>query len=142
MFRVLVTMVLAAALTASGQIMIRKGMQQVGSLEAYAPHDLFSYFSQAILNPYVIGGTALHAVVYLLILAALSWADVTVAVPLTAIEYCFAAMLAVLLLNEGVPPLRWAGIVLVILGVILIGMGKPQTRYISVPSEDSNRIIR
>ena len=142
MFRVLFTMVLAAALTASGQIMIRKGMQQVGSLEVYAPYALASYFGQALTNPYVVGGTALHAVVYLLVLAALSWADVTVAVPFTAIEYCFAAMLAVLLLKEGVPPLRWAGIFLVIMGVILISMGKPQTQYYKVPVDNTEEVVR
>jgi drug/metabolite transporter (DMT)-like permease len=102
-------------------------MQKVGSLETYAPADLLSYFGQALVNPYVVGGTLVHLVVYLLVLVALSWADVTVAVPFTAVEYCFAALLAVLILHEAVPPLRWAGIAFVIFGVVLIGMGKPQT---------------
>jgi len=45
---------------------------------------------------------------------------VTVVLPLTAIEYGFAAFLAVMILKEQVSPMRWSGIALVILGVVLI----------------------
>jgi drug/metabolite transporter (DMT)-like permease len=52
---------------------------------------------------------------------------VTVALPFTAIEYAFAAFLAVVFLEEHVPPLRWAGIVLIIIGVIFIARGGGET---------------
>ena len=120
MLRVLSAMTIAAGSAAYGQILVRRGMLQVGSLENYAPWPLITYFWQALCNPYVIGGTILNAVFYFLFLAALSWTDVTVALPMTAIEYGFAALLAVLILKESVPPVRWAGIACVIVGVILI----------------------
>ena len=120
MFRVLVVMTLAALAAAFGQILVRWGMQQVGSLENYAPAALLTYFGHTVSNPYVIGGTVLNTIFYLLFLAALSWTGVTVALPLTALEYGFATVLAVMILNEAVPPLRWAGILLVVIGVILI----------------------
>jgi len=123
MFRILVAMTIAAGSAAMGQILVRRGMQQVGSLETYAPLALTSYFWHALCNPYVIAGTVLNAVFYFLFLAALSWTDVTVALPMTAIEYGFAAFLAVMILKENVPPVRWAGIALVIIGVILIARG-------------------
>ena len=95
MVRVLIAMTLAAASAAVGQILVRRGMQQVGSLENYAPMALAVYFYHAAINGYVIMGTALNTVFYVLFLAALSWTDVTVALPMTAIEYGFAAFLAV-----------------------------------------------
>ena len=127
MVRVLVAMTAATGAAAFGQILVRRGMQQVGSLETYAPVELLSYFWQALCNPYVIGGTVLNALFYFLFLAALSWTDVTVALPLTALEYGFAAVLAVMILKEVVSPLRWAGIALVVLGVILISLGGSDT---------------
>ena len=120
MFRVLVAMTIAAASAALGQIYVRRGMQQVGSLENYGPLALLGYFWHAATNLYVIAGTALNTIFYLLFLAALSWTDVTVALPMTAIEYGFAALLAIVMLKEQVSPLRWAGIALVVVGVILI----------------------
>ena len=122
MLRVIIAMTIASAATAMGQILIRRGMQAVGSLETYAPFALMMYFAQALSNPYVIAGTVLNAVFYFLLLITLSWTGVTVALPLTALEYGFAAMLAVIILQEQVTPLRWVGIMLVVFGIILISM--------------------
>jgi drug/metabolite transporter (DMT)-like permease len=116
-------MTVAALSAAVGQIMIRRGMQQVGSLENYAPLALAAYFWHAACNPLVIAGTALNTIFYVLFLATLSWTNVTVALPMTAIEYIFAAFLAVLVLRERVPSVRWIGIALVVVGVILIARG-------------------
>jgi drug/metabolite transporter (DMT)-like permease len=127
MLKVLIAMTVAAAAAAVGQIFVRQGMQQVGSLEAYAPVALMGYFGQALSNPYVVIGTALNAVFYFLFLASLSWADVTVVLPMTALEFGMAAILAVLILHEAVPTLRWAGIMLVILGVMLITFAGHET---------------
>ena len=127
MIRVLVAMTIAAVAAAFGQIFVRQGMQQVGSLEQYAPMALLSYFSQAAINPYVMIGTVLNAVFYALFLAALSWTDVTVVLPMTALEFGMAAILAVMILKEAVPTLRWAGIVLIIVGVILITIAGHET---------------
>jgi drug/metabolite transporter (DMT)-like permease len=127
MLRVMIAMTIAAASAAYGQILVRRGMLQIGSLENYAPGPLVAYFWHALCNPYVIGGTILNAVFYFLFLAALSWTDVTVALPMTAIEYGFAAFLAIIILKESVPPIRWAGIGLVIIGVILIARGGGET---------------
>ncbi len=120
MLRVVIAITVAAGSAAVGQILVRRGMQQVGSLEHYLPMELLAYFWQALRNPYVIIGTVLNAVFYFLFLAALSWTEVTVALPMTAIEYGFAALLAVLILKEQVPASRWFGIALVVMGVILI----------------------
>jgi drug/metabolite transporter (DMT)-like permease len=127
MLRVIIAMTIASAATATGQILIRRGMQAVGSLETYAPLALIAYFAQALSNPYVIGGTFLNAVFYFLLLIALSWTGVTVALPLTALEYGFAALLAVTILQERVTPMRWLGIVLVVFGIILISMSRGDT---------------
>ena len=127
MLRVIIAMTVAAASAAVGQIFVRRGMLQIGSLEDYAPLAVVTYFWHALCNPYVILGTVLNAVFYFLFLATLSWTGVTVALPMTAIEYGFAAVLASVLLNENVSLTRWSGIVLVIIGVILIARGGGKT---------------
>ena len=127
MLRITVAMTIAAGSAAFGQILVRRGMLQVGSLENYAPWSLVTYFWHALCNPYVVGGTVLNAVFYFLFLATLSWTGVTVALPMTAIEYGFAALMAVTILKESVPPVRWLGIALVMMGVVLIARGGGDT---------------
>src|SRR3984893_18580792 len=120
MLRVLTAMTAACRAAAVGRMLVRRGMQQLAPLETWAPLPLLAYFWRALTNPYVIAGTVGNALFYFLFLAALSWTNVTVALPLTALEYAFAAVLSVAVLKEVVPPLRWAGIALVIWGVVLI----------------------
>ncbi len=123
MFRVIIAMIIASAATATGQVLIRRGMQQIGSLETYAPLAVLAYFAQTLSNYYVVGGTIMNGIFYFLLLTVLSWTQVTVAIPFTALEYGFAALMAVTLLQEVVPPIRWLGIVLIVVGVTLVGLG-------------------
>jgi drug/metabolite transporter (DMT)-like permease len=122
MARVVVAMIGASIAGALSQVLMRRGMQQVGSLETWAPLELLAYFWRALCNPWVIAGTLMSAVFYFAFLAVLSWAEVSVALPLTALEYIIVAVLGISLLREVVPPLRWAGIVLVAAGVVLISL--------------------
>jgi len=130
MFRILVVTAIATLSGAIGQILMRRGMQIVGPLESYAVLDIIQYLWHAIAQPYVIGGTILSGIFFFALLTALGWTDLTVAFPLTSLEYVFAAILAVFILKERVPALRWLGIGLVIAGVILISAssGEGQNR--------------
>ena len=120
MLRIIIATLIATLSGAVSQILMRKGMLVIGPLESYAPLTLVGYFWRALCQPDVIGGTVLAGVFYFCLLAALGWTDVSVAVPLTAIEYGFTALLAVVWLREQVPPMRWAGIAFVVIGVVLI----------------------
>lgn len=120
MLRIIIATLIATLSGAVSQILMRKGMLVIGPLESYAPLAMAGYFWRALCQPYVIGGTALAGVFYFCLLAALGWTDVSVAVPLTAIEYGFTALLAVVWLREQVPAMRWAGIAFVVIGVVLI----------------------
>ncbi len=127
MLRVIVVSIIATLSGAAGQILMRRGMQIVGPLEEYAPLEMLAYFWRALCQPYVIAGTVMSAIFYFALLAALSWTGVTVAFPLTALEYAFAGLLAVSFLKEVVPPIRWAGIALVTVGVILISVSSNES---------------
>jgi drug/metabolite transporter (DMT)-like permease len=122
MVRVILAMIGASVAGALAQILMRRGMLQVGSLETWAPLGLLAYFWRALTNPWVIAGTVASAGFYFAFLAVLSWAQVSVALPLTALEYVIVAVLGILMLGESVPPLRWAGIALVVAGVVVIGL--------------------
>jgi drug/metabolite transporter (DMT)-like permease len=120
MLRVLTAMIGACVSASVGQILVRRGMLQLGELRGWSPRYLAGYFWHALTNPWVIAGTVGNALFYFLFLAVLSWTEVSVALPLTALEYVIAAVLGIIFLKEPVPPLRWAGIALVIAGVTLI----------------------
>jgi len=53
----------------------------------------------------------------------LSWADLSYVLPVTAIGYVLVALLGKLLLNETITIRRWAGILLIVGGVAMVGAG-------------------
>jgi len=124
MLRVVTAMIGACISASIGQILVRRGMLQIGELSGWSPRYLVGYFWHALTNPWVIAGTVGNALFYFLFLAVLSWSEVSVALPLTALEYVIAAVLGIVFLKEPVPPLRWAGIALVVAGVMLISLDR------------------
>jgi drug/metabolite transporter (DMT)-like permease len=124
MLRVVTAMIGACISASIGQILVRRGMLQIGELSGWSPRYLVAYFWHALTNPWVIAGTVGNALFYFLFLAVLSWSEVSVALPLTALEYVIAAVLGIVYLKEPVPPLRWAGIALVVAGVMVISLDR------------------
>jgi drug/metabolite transporter (DMT)-like permease len=124
MFKVIVAMLGACVAASIGQILVRRGMLQVGELSGWAPRYLVTYFWHALTNPWVIAGTVGNALFYFLFLGVLSWTEVSIALPLTALEYAIAAGLGIFFLKEPVSTLRWAGIALIIAGVMVIGLDR------------------
>ena len=65
-------------------------------------------------------GLTLQGLAFFTLLALLSWADVSFVVPATALNYVVGAAASVLYFREQVDRTRWAGVLLVCLGVAFI----------------------
>jgi uncharacterized membrane protein len=80
-----------------------------------------------LLSPWVVLGVALLIVWTLARMALLSWADLSFVLPVTSAGYVLTALAGKFFLNEQVSLERWAGTVLIMLGVILVGATDPRT---------------
>jgi uncharacterized membrane protein len=58
----------------------------------------------------------------------LSWADLSYVLPVTSVGYVLAALSGWFFLNEQIHLARWAGIALIMAGVILVGRTSVNTR--------------
>jgi len=65
-------------------------------------------------------GLMLQALAFFTLLALLSWADLSFVVPATALNYVVGAAGSALFLREHVDRTRWAGVLLVCVGVAVI----------------------
>lgn len=120
MVKTLVIMLLAVTAGTVGDILLAKGMKEMGDISAMNLRGILNAAYQALTNPKLIIGTSMLAIFFFLWLAVLSWEDLSVALPMQALNYVLVAFLAQFYLGEHVSPLRWGGIVLVCIGVILI----------------------
>ncbi|MHC1697648.1 MAG: EamA family transporter, partial [Geobacteraceae bacterium] len=120
MFKTVVVMLLAVSAGTVGDLLLTKGMKELGDLSAMNLRGILSAAYLALSNPKLVLGTAMLAVFFFLWLAVLSWEDLTVALPMQALNYVLVAFLSQYFLGEIVTPMRWANNVLVCVGVILI----------------------
>jgi uncharacterized membrane protein len=100
------------------QILLRKGMLQVGSLSEAG--GLFHFFLKAIINPYIIIAiftTALAAGSWLI---ATSKAEISKIYPFMGLTFALVAILSWPILGESLNGWRWLGIGLITAGVFLV----------------------
>jgi uncharacterized membrane protein len=107
----------------AGNSALTKGMQQLGGIGT-SPLALIG----ALFHPWVALGVALLIVWTLTHMALLSWADLSYVMPVTAISYVVTAIAARVFLGENVSLARWAGILLITAGVVLVGRTEGSTR--------------
>jgi len=81
----------------------------------------------ALFQPWVALGVVLLIVWQMSRMALLSWADLSYVLPVTSVGYVVVALIGKVLLNEEITARRWAGIVLIVAGVALVGGSEPGT---------------
>jgi uncharacterized membrane protein len=97
-------LILSTFLGALGQLLFKYSFQ-VPAFILFLSLGLISYFASTIVYFYVL--SRVH----------LSWAY-----SLGGLSYIFAVILAATILAESVPPLRWIGVSIIFIGVLLIGL--------------------
>ncbi len=106
-------------LNAAAQIVIKKGMLQVGAF-AFSMKNIVPIGLKVVSSPFVIIGIMFYVVSLVLWLMVLSRVDVSYAYPMLSIGYIVAALFGKYLFGEPVGPVRWAGIIVICVGVYLI----------------------
>lgn len=105
---------------ATAQIMMKRGMTHIGEIKSIDEFNNPNTILQIFTNPYVLLGLFLYAVSAFLWLGALSTLDVSFMYPLLSFGYVLTAIFALVFLKEYISVIRWAGILLVVIGCFLI----------------------
>jgi len=105
-----------------GNSSLKWGMERVGD-PGLSP----LLFLKAIFNPWVTLGIALLIVWMLSRMTLLSWADLSYVLPVTSAGYILQALIGRFFFGEQVSSARWAGTLLIIAGIVLVGLTSPRT---------------
>jgi drug/metabolite transporter (DMT)-like permease len=106
-----------------GEIAVARAMKQIGEVHDFSPFNIFRVAIRAIQRPWMLCGIALLAMAFFVLLAILSWENVSFVIPITAVSYLAGPLGAKVLLGERVSPVRWLGVALVCIGVTLVFLG-------------------
>ena len=107
---------------AAGDVLITRAMKQVGEISTLKPRELLAIVWKVLSDISFLWGVFFFTVAFIAFLTVLSWADLSLVFPATALVYVVGALGAKFILKETVTLQRWAGILIVCLGVALISM--------------------
>lgn len=121
MLKTIIVLFAGICMESLGNVLLRKGMKEVGEVTSFSIPALFGIFIKGITNITVVTGITLDAMFFACFLIALSWTEVSVVLPMTAIGYVTTAIFAKLILHEEITMLRWAGTFAIVIGAIMVG---------------------
>jgi len=106
-------------LSVVGELLLKHGMNRFGTLDL-SPATLLPTLFRVFTQPLIILGFVFVFGASIFWLAVISRVHLSYAYPLLAFGYVVTAFLARLIFNESISPARWAGIVVICLGVVLV----------------------
>jgi hypothetical protein len=110
-----------------GNVCLSKGMKTIGAISLHQPADLLRVFLQILHSPFIWLGILLQLMFFVAYLLVLSWADYSFVQPAGSIAYAVVALQAHFILKEAISPMRWAGVCVICLGVLIVGHTSPRT---------------
>jgi drug/metabolite transporter (DMT)-like permease len=110
-----------------GDTFLGMGMKRIPPMVSWAPGDVFRFFFSAFTSGTIWLGIGLLLAFFVAYLLVLSWADYSYVQPASSASYVLIALLAHFILREGISPTRWAGVLVICLGVFVVGHTHPQT---------------
>jgi drug/metabolite transporter (DMT)-like permease len=108
-----------------GTVMLGRGMSK---MPKFVPEGLWRYMATFLTDPWILFGILLLIVWMVAQLSMFTWADLSYVMPVTASYYILTALLSRLFLAERISPVRWAGIVVISLGVMLVSETPPRMK--------------
>lgn len=110
------------AMTAISDLLQSFEMKRQGELRSFGPSQLVGLAARLLGRPLLLVAVLCMAVSFFAFLELLRVADLSFAVPATAATYVLETLLARAVLQEKVAWQRWAGVVLVASGILLLAM--------------------
>jgi len=107
-----------------GEICVTRAMKRVGEVKDFRPLAVLRVILRAMKLPWMWIGISMMALAFFSLLAVLSIENVSFVVPVTALNYAAGALGGKFFLGERVTPRRWAGVLIVCIGVTLVWLGK------------------
>jgi drug/metabolite transporter (DMT)-like permease len=107
-----------------GELCVARAMRGVDAVTDFRPAALIRTILSGLRSRWMWFGISLMAVAFFSLLEMLSVENVSFVVPATALSYAFGALGGKLFLGEQVSRKRWAGVLLVCIGVGLVFIGQ------------------
>lgn len=113
-------LLIALVFEAIGVVFLSKGLKEIGEVSRISFPEVVGIIGRGARNPNLLLGVLLEAIFFGALLYLLSQRDVSLIWPLTSLGFVITAVAARFFLNEQVSGVRWAGVILIVVGAGLV----------------------
>jgi len=126
MLKLLIILFIGLVFESTGVVLLKKGMTQIGEVRVINIQEIGRITKAGLSNPQILLGVFFEALFFLCLLILMSQSDISFLWPLTGLSFVFATIAAIWFLHEQVSPVRWVGVVLIVIGAALISYSEQQ----------------
>ncbi|HWW03176.1 MAG TPA: EamA family transporter [Candidatus Acidoferrum sp.] len=120
MAKLLLILFIGLVFESTGIVLLKQGMNQIGEVKAPNAPEIARIIKAGVTNSRILLGVFFEALFFACLLILMSKSDISFLWPLTALSFVFATLAAMMFLDEHVSPVRWAGVVFIMIGAALI----------------------
>jgi drug/metabolite transporter (DMT)-like permease len=120
MMKLLLILCVGLVFESTGVILLKKGMNQVGDMNGVTAAEVFRVCKAGATNPQILLGVFFEALFFVCLLVLMSRSEISFLWPLTALSFVFATFAAMWFLGERVSPIRWIGVIFIMIGAAFI----------------------
>ena len=140
MTKLIVILLTGLVLEAVGVVFLSQGLHEIGEVKRVTAGEIGRIVVRGACNRNILLGIFFEACFFGVLLYLLSREDVSLVWPLTSLGFVITALAAWLIRHEHVSVLRWAGIVIIVIGAALVAWsdqtkGKPAAPPVPAPSQ-------
>jgi drug/metabolite transporter (DMT)-like permease len=126
MIKLISILIVALFFEAVGVVLLSKGLKEIGEVERINTAEIRRVIIQGATNRDILLGVFFEAIFFAGLLILLAKADVSLIWPLTSLGFVLTTAAAKFIRHEDVTPLRWTGVVLIMMGAALVGWSEKQ----------------
>jgi drug/metabolite transporter (DMT)-like permease len=105
------------------QLFMKKGLIQTG-ISSISLSNISEFMAKGVSSPLLWLGILVHSLNFFVWIVILYKIDLSIAMPVGSFSYVFIPVTAILFLHESVNPVRWIGILCIMLGVHFVSQSK------------------
>jgi drug/metabolite transporter (DMT)-like permease len=126
MAKLLLILLVGLVFEATGVVLLKKGITQIGEVQKINAAELLRVVKAGVANANILLGVFFEALFFGCLLVLMSESDISFLWPMTALSFVMTTFAARLFLSEHVAPIRWAGVVFIMIGAALISYSEHQ----------------
>ena len=133
MTKLVVILLIGLVLEAVGVVFLSQGLHEIGEVSKITAAEIGRVIARGACNRNILLGVFLEACFFGVLIYLLSQKDVSLIWPLTSLGFVITALAAWLIRHEEISALRWAGIVIIVIGAALVAWSEQSKKKSDQP---------